>query len=117
MTSLLSAFTVTTVIRGVFFLPLCQATDGELIGAEECSCADYRTVKVLNQKVSLLLIIHNGTNSHVRLSPFFSQPAINILAVVPKKKRNNLHTIITVGRADCLQMFVLIIMGAEAGLP
>lgn len=34
-----------------------------------------------------------------------------------RKKENNLHTIITVGRADCLQMFVWIIMGAEAGLP
>lgn len=40
---------------------------------------------MLNQKVSLLLIIHNATNSRVRLSPFFAQPSINILAVVQKK--------------------------------
>lgn len=87
----------------------------------ECSCADYWTVEVLNQTASLLLITHNATNSHVPLSPFFPQPSINILAVVQKeeekKRKNNLHTIITVGWEDCLQMFVLIIMGAEAGLP
>lgn len=81
-----------------FLTPHSPATDGELIGAVECSCADCRTVKVLNQKVSLLLIIRNATNSHVSLSPFFPQPPINILAVVQKeKKQNNLHTIITVG--------------------
>lgn len=76
-----------------FFLTYrCQSTDGELIGAVECSCADCWSVKVLNQKVSLLLIIHNATNSHVRLSPFFPQPAINILAVVQKEKKKTIYT-------------------------
>lgn len=69
-----------------------QATDGELIGAVECSCADCWTVKVLNQKVSLLLIIHNATNSRVRLSSFFPQPSINILAVVQKERKKNKFT-------------------------
>lgn len=93
---------------------LCQATDGELIGAVQCSCADYRTVKVLNQTPSLLLITHNATNSHVRRIPFFP-PTIHKYfgSGTKKKKKNNLHTIITVGWADCLQMFVLIIMGAS----
>lgn len=78
---------------GCFFLTYrCQSTDGELIGAVECSCADCWSVKVLNQKVSLLLIIHNATNSHVRLSPFFPQPAINILAVVQKEKKKTIYT-------------------------
>ena len=75
-----------------FLTSRCQSTDGELIGAVECSCADCWSVKVLNQKVSLLLITHNATNSHVRLSPFFPQPAINILAVVQKEKKKTIYT-------------------------
>lgn len=92
------------LISAVF--PLRQPTDGELIGVEKCSCADSRTVRVLNQKVSLLLITHNATNSR-GLS--FPQAPLNILAATQrgrktKNKENNLHTIITVGRADvCLR--------------
>lgn len=82
-----------------------QPTDGELIGVAECSCAGCRTVRALNQKVSLLLIIHNATNSrHLSFPP----ASFNILAATQRGrkkggKENNLHTIITVGRADvCL---------------
>lgn len=42
--------TVTTAICTALSRTRSKATDGELIGAEECSCADCRTVKVLNQK-------------------------------------------------------------------
>lgn len=91
--------------------PLRQPTDGELIGAEKCSCADSRTVRVLNQKVALLLIIHNATNSRGLSLP---QASLNILAATQRgrkrrNKENNLHTIITVGRAD-------VCLSAEAGL-
>lgn len=79
--------------------PLRQPTDGELIGVKKCSCADSRTVRVVNQKVSLLLIIHNATNSPGRSFP---RASLNILAATQrgrkgKNKENNLHTIITVG--------------------
>lgn len=69
----------------------------ELIGAVECFCDGCRTVRVLNQTVSLLLIIHNATNSQ-GLS--FHHASLNILAATQKRikrgKKNNLHTIITV---------------------
>lgn len=85
-------------------------------GMQLCRLPNCQGVK--SEKVSLLLIIRSATNSRVRPSPFFPQPSINILAVVQKEKRkNNLRTIITVGWAGCLRMFVCIIMGAEAGLP
>lgn len=50
----------------------------------ECSCAGCRTVRVLNQKVSLLLIIHNATNSR-HLS--FPRASLNILAATQRGRK------------------------------
>lgn len=52
-----------------------------LIGVVECSRAGCRTVRVLNQKVSLLLIIHNATNSRGLSVP---PASLNILAAMQR---------------------------------
>lgn len=88
-----------------------QPTDGELIGVAECSCAGCRTVRALNQKVSLLLIIHNATNSrHLSFPP----ASLNILAATQRgRKKGEKRTIYTQLSQWDEQTFVWMTISAE----